>query len=109
MLKDGSTEAIRLEGKELQEANELQWEAMLERALKCLNKTQDDIDASLKSDDWKVWIAYTMRQKTAAPNVWIASKLNMGAPQAVSMHTGKFARKTVKDSGFREFILRFTE
>jgi len=109
LLKDGSTEAIRLEGKELQEANELQWEAMLERALRCLNKAQVDIDSSLKSADWKIWIAYTMRQKTSVPNVWLANKLNMGAAQAISMHTGRFANRAKGDSAYREFLRRFTK
>lgn len=109
LLKEGNFQALRLEGKELQEANELQWAAMLVKALKCLEKTQADIDKSLKSADWKVWIAYMLRKRTSAPNVWIARQLNMGAPQAVSMHTGRFAAKPEKNHGFREFMQRFTK
>ena len=109
LLKDGNTQAIRLEGKELQEANELQWEAMFKRALNILKKTQADIDTGKKSVSWKVWIAYMLKQKSSAPNVWIARQLNMGAPQSVSMHTGKFAQTESRNKAYQEFIQAFTE
>jgi len=109
LLKDGNTDAIRLEGKELREANELKWEALLERALKDLKKTEDDIKDSRKSADWKIWIAHAMRQRCSAPNVWIAQKLNMGAPQSVSMHTGKFAATAFQNEAYQQFIQRFTK
>lgn len=48
-------------------------------------------------------------QANLGTNVWIARQLNMGAPQAVSMHTGRFAAKPEKNHGFREFMQRFTK
>jgi hypothetical protein len=65
LLKDGSMQALRLEGKELREANELHWAAILNRALSCLEKTKSDIENSLKSADWKVWIAEQFNLKNA--------------------------------------------
>ncbi len=95
LLKDGSMQALRLEGKELREANELQWAAMLDRALCCLEKTKSDIENNLKSADWKVWIA---------------EQLNMGAPQAVSMHTSRLmASNNQKNESYQEFLLLFGE
>ncbi|NBB78575.1 MAG: hypothetical protein GVY36_03915 [Verrucomicrobia bacterium] len=40
LLKEGSFEQLRFEGKELKEANELIWENMLERAVRALGKTK---------------------------------------------------------------------
>ena len=108
LLKDGNMQALRLEGKELREANELQWAAMLEHALYCLRKTQLDIDGSLKSADWKIWIASELKRRSSASNVWIAEQLNMGAPQAVSMHTSQLmASNQRKDEGYQEFLQLF--
>ena len=109
LLKDGSIQALRLEGKELREANELQWESLLQRALSCLEKTQSDIHSSKKSEFWKVWIAYVLRRKSSAPNVWIAKQLNMGAPQSVSMHTGRFQKTVDTNRGYSEFIQKYTK
>ena len=103
-------QALRLEGKELREANELQWAAMLNRALSCLEKTQSDIVSSLKSADWKVWIASELKCRSSASNVWIAEQLNMGSPQAVPMHTSRFmASSQRKDEGYQEFLQLFTK
>ena len=110
LLKDGSMQALRLEGKELREANELQWTAMLNRALCCLEKTKSDIENSLKSADWKVWIACELKRRSSASNVWITEQLNMGAPQAVSMHTSRLMTSNQQiDEGYQEFLKLFVE
>jgi REP element-mobilizing transposase RayT len=110
LLKDGSQQALRLEGKELREANELQWEHLLERGLVAVDKTPDDIFGSRKSADWKVWIAYYLKRHSSASNVWISVKLNMGAPQAVSLHTGRFdPHGATSKKGYNGFVQRFTK
>jgi putative transposase len=109
LLKDGSKQALRLEGQELREANELQWEHLFERGLVAVDKASEDIWSSRKSADWKIWIAYYLKHHSSASNVWISSKLNMGVPQAVSLHTGRFdpSRGSSKNA-YEEFIQRFT-
>lgn len=110
LLKDVSFEALKLEGKDLREANELQWEHFFDRGIRAAQKNKTAIAGEKKSADWKVWIARELRRRTSAPNVWIAQRLNMGAPQAVSMHVGRFDEKLVqKNDRYRKFTQRFTE
>ena len=110
LLKDGNTQAIRLEGKELQEANELQWEAILNRGLKILGKDIADVTNERKSASWKVWIASVLKQRSSATNVWIARQLNMGVPQAVTIHVGSLDKvKLRKTKEYQNFIYEFTK
>ena len=110
LLKDGSTQALRLEGKELQEANELQWEEMFTKGLDALGMSTEDIHTSMKSADWKVWLAYELKRRTSATNVWIADRLNMGVPQAVTIHTGRLnVDDLLKNSRYEQFIYEFTK
>lgn len=50
-----------------------------------------------------------MRQRSSVPNVWIARELNMAVPQAVSMHTGKFALTVKTNVEYDQLIQRFTK
>jgi len=110
LLKDGNNQAIRLEGKELQEANELQWEAILNRGLKILGKEIADVTNDRKSACWKVWIASVLKQRSSATNVWIARQLNMGVPQAVTIHVGSLDKvKLGKTKEYQDFIYEFTK
>ena len=110
LLKDGSFESLRLEGRELSEANELQWENLLERMLSVLQKNDEAITSEKKSAQWKVWIACVFKNQTAATNVWIADKLNMGAPQSVSMLTSCFKeQKQDLDAAYLEFNQNITK
>lgn len=47
-------------------------------------------------DNWKVWIANVLKSHSSATNVWIATKLNMGAAQSVSMLTSRL-KKEISD------------
>lgn len=87
---EGDKKLPRYDGETLREANELQWELVLERSLQTLGKTMDDCAQDKKSADWKVLVAALMKEKTSATNVWIAGKLNMGVPNAVSRYVGYF-------------------
>lgn len=86
LLKDGSFESIRMEGKELHEVNQLLWEAILSDGLEAAGKNVDDIRADRKSAPWKIAIAAELKLKTSAPSTWIAEQLNMGAPQLVGSY-----------------------
>ena len=99
----------RYDGATLQEANELRWKLALEQCMKRLKKNQADIIEEIKSADWKILIAAVFKCKTIATNVWIADKLNMGAPHAVSRYTGIF-KQNGKDNEkpFQELIANIT-
>lgn len=81
-----------LEGKDLQEANQIRWETILKHGMKALGKTKADIQSDKKSASWKVMIAYFMKERTSVSNVWLAKRLNMGVPQGVSRSIGLFKR-----------------
>ena len=72
LLKDGSFESLRQEGRELHAANELQWENLLKKMLCALHKDESAIASERKSAQWKVWIADVLKSRTSATNVWIA-------------------------------------
>ena len=55
-----------------------------------LGKTNEVAQSDIKSADWKIRIASVLKSKTGAPNAWIARKLNMGVPHAVSRYVGIF-------------------
>ena len=63
----------------MREINEELWFRLLKKCLKHVNKSEKDI----KSADWKVMIAYALKEKTSAMNVWLTQNLNMGIPQGV--------------------------
>lgn len=110
LLKDGSFDAIKLEGADLQEANELIWMQLLQEGLRTVGKNKDSIQRDRKSADWKIRIAYELKTRTSAPNTWIARELNMGVPQAVSVMTSRFkAENRMKDLSYNAFIQRITE
>jgi ribosomal protein L31E len=46
----------------------------------------------------KVMIAAVLKRHSSATNVWIAQKLNMGIPQAVSQNVGKLGVSGIANS-----------
>lgn len=111
LLKEGSFEQLRFEGKELKEANELIWENMLKRAVQALGKTRVEIAEDKKSATWKVWIAAELKRNTSAPSTWIAQRLNMGAPQLVGVYVNRLHRELEQhpNPDYNEFISKDTE
>lgn len=110
LQSDSEEKLMNFEGLDLQEANQLQWEAFIERAVKTLNKTSADIHADPKSAIWKVAIASVLKQQTSALNTWIAQQLNMGAPQAVSRYTSTTNLRTKEQQQqCLDMIARITE
>ena len=111
LLREGSFEALKLEGRELQEANELQWEQMLERMLQEPEKDNAAIRSEKKSARWKVGIANALKSHSSATNVWIATKLNMGAAQSVSMLTSQLKNELSerKDPEYERFYQNITK
>jgi len=66
---EGEKRLPRYDGETLREANELQWELLLERCLLALDKTIDDCVKDKKTSEWKVLVAALLKEKTSATNV----------------------------------------
>ena len=87
----------------------MKWELFLERGLTELGKDTAAIRDDLKSANWKVMLASALKRSTSATNVWIAGKLNMGIPQAVSQNVGKFyASGGDETEAYQELIVNIT-
>ena len=107
--KEASVKVPRYDGATLQEANELRWELLLDACVKSLKKTTTDSKREIKSADWKILIAAVLKSKTSATNVWIAEKLNMGVPHAVSRYVGIFRQnKEDRKQAYQELIANIT-
>ena len=111
LLKEGSFDRLRMEGKDLKEANELIWEGCLSRAILAAGKTDTDLQRDKKSAPWKIWIASELKQHTSAPSTWIAEKLNMGAPQLVGVYVNRLhhALEQEPNRDYELFISQYTE
>jgi len=90
LLKDGDFEALLIEGRDLVEANELLWEELLERDFRAAGQTEATARDQKKSEQWKIWVATEMKRRINAPDAWIARRLHMGVPHAVTVHVRAF-------------------
>ena len=109
LLKDGDFEALRLEGRELVEANELIWESLLQRGLRAAGKSEQAARGLKKPEPWKIWIALALKRRSNAPNAWIARRLYMGVPQAVTVNIGRFKAEGGESSpDYMAFVRNFT-
>ncbi|MEM7791880.1 MAG: hypothetical protein AAF546_10805 [Verrucomicrobiota bacterium] len=68
LLKDGTFERLRMERKDLAEANELIWENSSNKGMQAAGRTDGDIANDRKSADWKVWIAAELKRHTSVPS-----------------------------------------
>ena len=85
-------------------------EALLERGLRAARQTERSAHGQKKSEAWKIWVAQELKRRTNAPNAWIAKRLHLGLPQAVTVHVGRFASKGGDASeAYQKFIQRFTK
>jgi putative transposase len=73
-------------GEERQESCEEQAQRLLERELKRLNWTEQDLTARRKGDGVKGQLAKTLRAQTTMTLAWIAQRLHMGSASMVT-HT----------------------
>lgn len=110
LLKDGDFEALKMEGRDLAEANELLWEELLERGFRAAGQTDATARAQRKSEPWKIWVAAEMKRRTNAPNAWISQRLHMGVPHAVTIHVRRFeSEPNNRCRRHAEFISEFTK
>lgn len=69
---------------------EVDWERRLEQILTETGRTRAEALADRKAAPWKIEIASKLRATTTATNAWIAARLHMGAPGAVSRYVGEW-------------------
>ena len=90
----------------VREMREARWEDALTAGLAALGKSPADATADRKSAPWKVALAARLKQSTQAGNRWLAERLHMGTPVAVSHHTGQLRRGLLPAAELFEARLR---
>jgi hypothetical protein len=86
---DLAAEARAWESAGAREIRETRWSQTLGRCLHQLGKTPADIRQDRKGAAWKVAVARRLKEITQASNRWLAEHLQMGRPEAVSVHVGR--------------------
>ena len=84
-----AAEARAWESVGAREVREARWTTALDHYLRQLGKTAEDARQDRKSASWKVAIALQLKETTQVGNRWLAEHLNMGRPEAVSVHVGR--------------------
>lgn len=80
---------------EAKEMREPYWERILNRSLKCIGKTAEDLAADRKGAMWKVTLARYLRESHLIPNAWLVESMHMGTPNSLSSQISRH-RKTTK-------------
>ena len=89
LKKDGPA---RIEHEELNEFNRLQWELRTVAALKALGRKEADLQASKRSEPWKLAIASMLKRETSVTNDWLSQRLHLGVANAVSSNCGVYRK-----------------
>ncbi len=76
----------------VRQLREAAWAQELTKALRAIRRTEGGAGADRKSVPWKVAVAAHLKLTTQADNRWLATKLHMGTPVAVSHYTGQLRR-----------------
>jgi len=63
---------------------EPRWERALQKALKCLGRTEFDLEMDRKGSPWKVALARQLRERYLVPNLWLSVRLKMGTANSMS-------------------------
>jgi putative transposase len=94
-------------GRELTEARESLWEALLERMLERLQMSRLELLPERKASPRKVAIAVQLKKFTGAKNPWITAQLGMGDPDGVSRYVGQFRRGELPD--VKRYLQKITD
>jgi len=71
---------------ETAELRELVWEECVQQCLRKLRCEHAEVTATRKAAAWKVAIAVHLKATTTVTNPWLARRLHMGAPDALSRY-----------------------
>ena len=74
------------------EVRELQWADALAAALQILDRNNLDCERDRKSAPWKIAVAAYLKRTTQASNRWLAARLRMGSPVALSQYVSLLSR-----------------
>lgn len=74
---------------EAREVRRERWAAALEKGMKQLRKTDQDVRNDAKSADWKVALAGALKKRLLCTNGWLGERLNMGPPAAVCRYVSE--------------------
>jgi putative transposase len=79
--------------------DEADWARALAALLAEAGRTAADASGTRKAAPWKIEIAVRLRAATTATNAWIAGRLHMGAPGAVSRYVGEWRTAASRNGG----------
>jgi REP element-mobilizing transposase RayT len=101
LIKDHAlaAEARAWESAGAREIREVRWTEALDRCLRRLGRTEADVRKDRKGAPWKAAIALRLKETTQASNRWLAEHLNMGRPEAVSVHVGRLRKAAAAQNG----------
>jgi REP element-mobilizing transposase RayT len=76
----------------VREIREARWAAALAASLRVLGRTEGEAREARNSAPWKVAVAGHLKQSSQAGNGWLAVRLHMGKPGALSQYVGQMQR-----------------
>jgi hypothetical protein len=76
----------------VREIREAKWAAALAASLRAIGRTEAEAGADRNSAPWKVAVAGHLKQSSQADNGWLAGRLHMGKPGALSQYVGAMRR-----------------
>lgn len=71
------------------EIQELRWSEVLQASLARQGRSEQEMRTTPKSARWKAVVAQEMKARTNASNRWLAERLHMGRPEAVSVYVAR--------------------
>jgi REP-associated tyrosine transposase len=100
--------ALRWGAQGVTDVRRLRWEAELNRALMALGRELEEAAQERKSALWKLAIAAWMRKHTQASHLWLSSKLNLGAPAALSRNLTRYRQSAqIDDPAWKRLISKY--
>ena len=73
-------------------AQEAVWQETLEKLLRTLSRTADELKAAGKSAGWKLALAAALKARTTATNRWLGTALKLGNLHEVSRKVAAWTR-----------------
>ena len=77
---------------QLPEIREAKWAAALAASMRVLGRSEAEAGLDRNSAPWKVAVAGHLKQSSQADNGWLAARLHMGKPGALSQYVGQMRR-----------------
>jgi len=88
---------VRVEAEALAELNRAEWGILLEKCLKALGKTEEDLQLEGKYVAWKKAIASRLRESTSVKSAWLGEQLKIGQGRNVNSMISYYERQARKN------------